>query len=82
MFEGTVSLTAGCLLFLRHGSHQQSDSTLLRSMRSVHLTQVRLGSVIGLFKRAYECQQSSFEVFYKKNGFTNSMFLTFATQVR
>lgn len=51
-------------------------------MRSVHLTQVRLGSVIGLFKRAYECQQSSFEVFYKKNGFTNSMFLTFATQVR
>lgn len=82
VFEGTFSLTAGCLLFLRHSSHQQSDSTLLHSMRCVHLTQVRLGSVIGLFKRTYECQQSSFEVFYKKNGFTNSVFLTFATQVR
>lgn len=42
---------------------------------------IDLHSGVELYKRVYRCQQSGLELFYRRNGFTDSVFLFFRNQV-
>lgn len=45
------------------------------------VTIIDLHQGMELYKRAYHCQQSALELFYRFNGFTDSLFLFFRSQV-
>lgn len=81
VFEGTLSLAEGSLLFLRHSHKSDLTPSLHSCCRMPHLTQIHFHAVTGLFKRVYDCQQSAFELFYRKNGYVDSLYITFPSQV-
>ena len=45
------------------------------------VTIIDLHQGMELYKRAYHCQKSALELFYHLNGFTDSLFLFFRSQV-